>query len=279
MGIAGFDLLRQKQQQKTTADLQSSDDAIKRRFAAQGGLNTGAFVKMQDVNADKIRRAGDEAMGGINFQESQQQNQMDEAQKGRDFQSTEAQKNRDFQQQDYTFKDKVFAFDKESKLRQMDLADKQFALDKETTEFNKRLAEMEMNRPGGGLLGYGGFLGTGLGNGNFGGTVFCTELYRQGFLSPKAHKQAAIYGASILKKDPEMFFGYQIWAANVVALMQKHAWINRLMVPILKHWAMEITGKPNITGKTVLFIIKAVSKAVGVFHRLKTGYQGEQKNA
>lgn len=310
MALAEFDLLRQAQQRKTNSDMQSSDDAIKRRFAAQGGLNSGAYLKTANINANKIREDADTASQNIGFQEATAQRGIDEAQKGRDFQAGESQKGRDFQKEisdkDFAFKDKVFSFDSSSKLRELDLADKQFSLDKDTTEFNKRLALMEAdnaaNPPG--LFGQGGILGSGIGgkngfggvtnyfapglsnngggggslkktalsifapgSGGGGGTVFCTELRRQGHLTDRQHLKAAIFGARWLKRSPDMFYGYQIWATVVVRLMQRHRWINALLVPPLYCWAREITGDKNLIGRIVLALMKPISKIVGVLNR------------
>lgn len=309
MALAEFDLLRQAQQRKTNSDMQSSDDAIKRRFAAQGGLNSGAYLKTANINANKIREDADTASQNIGFQEATAQRGIDEAQKGRDFQAGESQKGRDFQKEisdkDFAFKDKVFSFDSSSKLRELDLADKQFSLDKDTTEFNKRLALMEAdnaaNPPG--LFGQGGILGSGIGGKNGfmgmtgngsgplgtvgkayttivggslggitgakagGGTVFCTELRRQGHLTDRQHLKAAIFGARWLKRSPDMFYGYQIWATVVVRLMRNHRWINALLVPPLYCWAREITGDKNLIGRIVLALMKPISKIVGVLNR------------
>lgn len=174
-----FERQREQAVQRAGATAQASGDAIKRRFAAMGGMNSGAAVKAEQIARDTANQQKEDAIAGVNAAESQdmaqkqemQANrdfQSNEAKLGRDFQSTEAQKGRDFQKGqsdiDRAFQDKVFQFDSNSKLRQLDLADKQFALGKDESEFNKRLARYEAGNKGG-LFGGGGFLGLGIGAG------------------------------------------------------------------------------------------------------------------
>lgn len=158
-----FEQLRQQQRQKFLAQKQDANDAISRRFAAMGNLNSGAAIKTQQITNQQIDEQANQADQAIGFQQAQQRTQLNEAQKGRDFQSAEAQKARD---QDLSFKDKVFAFEKDSKLKQLDLAERQFALDKDAQEFEKRLAEMEAGRKPPGL-----FDSIGIGNLGFQGAA------------------------------------------------------------------------------------------------------------
>ncbi|CAK0758175.1 hypothetical protein CCP2SC5_2480003 [Azospirillaceae bacterium] len=93
--------------------------------------------------------------------------QSQEQQDARSFQSSEAEKGRQFQgglaDKDAAMKREFFNTEQGNKLKEMDLAERQFAADKDTTEFNKRMAEIESGRENPGLMGGGGFLGTGLG--------------------------------------------------------------------------------------------------------------------
>lgn len=171
-----FQAQREKAVQRADATAQASSDALKRRFASMGNMNSGAAVKSEQLARDQANQQKEEAIAGVNAAESQdiaqkqemQANrdfQSNEAKMGRDFQSTEAQKARTFQKgesdMDRAFQDKVFQFDSNSKLRQLDLADKQFALGKDESEFNKRVARRTLGQQGG-LLGGGGFLGLGI---------------------------------------------------------------------------------------------------------------------
>lgn len=156
-----FDQQRTQVGQRVSAARQQNQDALKRRFAAIGGLNSGAAIKQQQLADDTANQQREQGMAAVNDLEAQAR----EVQVNRDFQSGEAQKQRDFQSKqsdiDRQFQDKVFQFDKESKLKQLDLQSQDLALRRDENEFNKRMAQLQADRSGG-LFGGGGFLGLGL---------------------------------------------------------------------------------------------------------------------
>lgn len=175
---------RERVQQRSVADSQQADDAIKRRFTAMGAMNSGAAVKAQQQAQEQVLQKRNEAMSSVDeaeqqraeriadrdFQSAENEKQRQFAAKegllGREFQAGEAEKGRGFQREqsgiDRAFQEKVFSFDSASKLRQMDLADKEYALKKDESEFNKNL-ERHKAANSGGLFGAGGFLGLGIG--------------------------------------------------------------------------------------------------------------------
>jgi hypothetical protein len=149
-----FEAARTRATQRATADLQQNQDALKRRFAALGGLNSGAAIKQQQLLQERSQQQREEAIQGIDAAEADRH----ENQVNRDFQAGEAEKQRGFQREqagiDRGFQDKVFSFEKESKLKQLDLAAQQFSFDKEQTLFNRKMALAEQFG-GGGLFGIG----------------------------------------------------------------------------------------------------------------------------
>jgi hypothetical protein len=163
-----FEAARTRATQRATADLQQNQDALKRRFAALGGLNSGAAIKQQQLLQERSQQQREEAIQGIDAAEADRDLQQREAQTQREFTGAEAEKQRGFQREqagiDRGFQDRMFNFDKESKLKQMDLAFKQFKLQKDESEFNKRLERYKAGHSGG-LFGGGGFLGLGIGAG------------------------------------------------------------------------------------------------------------------
>lgn len=170
-----FEGHRKMANQRAEANRQNSQDALKRRFASMGALNTGSAIKAQQLADQSSAQQKEQAMLDIDSQEQAAR----EVQANRDFQAGEAEKQRSFaageaeKQRSFTgkqadidrvFQDKVFNFDKESKLKQLDLQAQDLSLRREENEFNKRLARYQAGQTGG-LFGSGGFLGTGIGAG------------------------------------------------------------------------------------------------------------------
>lgn len=152
-GANPFAVQREQAATRIKANAQGGQEALKRRFAAAGNLNSGAAVKAQQMAENEANRQIEDANKSIDVNEAQQNYQQGEAQKQRDFQAGQANIDRGFQE-------KVFNFDSKSKLRQLDLADKDFELRKDESKFNKMVAQDQMNKTGG-LFGGGGFLGLG----------------------------------------------------------------------------------------------------------------------
>jgi hypothetical protein len=136
---------RDEAQRQTLGQQQQADDLITRRMAAIGQSGSGAAMGAQLKARGEIQAQGANALNELAGQEMQG-----------DMQEALADK-------DMSFKQGMFDVEQGNKLQELDLAKKQFLLDKDTTEFNRRMAELEMNQEDGGLLGSGGVLGTGLG--------------------------------------------------------------------------------------------------------------------
>lgn len=138
---------------------QTSQDALSRRFASLGGLNSGSAIKaMQNAREEAERQRGDQ-LQQLDAQEatdmSQRQFAAEEATRGRNLQREQFNASQDFQS-------KVFSFDSQSKLAGLDLAYKSAENDRLIGEYNKALNAYQA-RHSGGLLGAGGILGTGIG--------------------------------------------------------------------------------------------------------------------
>lgn len=163
-----YDKQRQEATQRIGVQAQQGGDALKRRFASLGGLNSGAAIKAQQLNDDNAMQAKESAVAGINATQAQDEANRDmrreETQQAQSFQSGEAQKARDFTKahndMDRQFQEKVFAADQGSKLRQLDLADKTFAFQKDQAGFENQI-KLSQDKKSGGLFGAGGFLGLG----------------------------------------------------------------------------------------------------------------------
>lgn len=91
-----YDAMRNKLAQRTSADTQQQQDAMQRRFAAQGGLNSGAAIKQQQLVAETGVQQREQGMEAINTQEGAEQRRMQEAENQKEFQSQEAGAGRQF---------------------------------------------------------------------------------------------------------------------------------------------------------------------------------------
>jgi len=165
------DLFKKQQgriQSQARAAEQGQVGAIRRRFAALGGLQSGAAIKQEQLARQGVQEQAQAAQEGLAEKQAQRDLaraeaaaqrgfQSSEAQKQREFAGTEAQKGRDFQQKlsdrDFEFRKNVFAFEKEAKLKQLDMARQQFALEADIARFNKDIAEKEQARQSRGFLG------------------------------------------------------------------------------------------------------------------------------
>jgi hypothetical protein len=88
-----FDLARKRAEQRANAE---QDDALKRRFAAMGGLNSGAYIKQQSVQADDAAKRRADVMEGIDVAESNEAQRQREVQEGREFARSERLGSQDF---------------------------------------------------------------------------------------------------------------------------------------------------------------------------------------
>ncbi len=125
---------------------QQTDDAINRRFTAMGQTGSGAAIGAQMKAREGIQANINTAKNDLAGQEMQ------------------SEMSQQLADRDFGLKKDIFENDKVNQSKQFDLAEKQFGLDSDTTAFNRRLAEMELNKKNPGLFGMGGMLGTGLGS-------------------------------------------------------------------------------------------------------------------
>jgi len=111
----------------------------------------------------------------------------------------------------------------------------------------------------------GGFISKALGGG--GGTVICTELYRQGYLSDAMLKLDAEFGSTV---DNQTYRGYRKMADPIVKLMQKSkafTWIvSRFALPWAEEMAHIVRPKifnGNRFGRLIMKIGLPLCKWVG----------------
>jgi hypothetical protein len=121
-----FDPIRRRLQNQFTRQRQTAGDALTRRFASQGMLNSGAFAKMQADQERELGQAEADAMGQVDFQEAQEAQRRREIAEGRTYQTSERLGSQEFSKG---------MFDKQHGLaeKQFDLQEKQFGFQKDQT--------------------------------------------------------------------------------------------------------------------------------------------------
>lgn len=95
--IPEFDVQRKKVEQRINADTQGQQDAMQRRFAANGMLNSGAAIKQQGILANQAQQNREDALAGVDAAEMGEQQRRQEIMDQRDFAATQAQLGRDFE--------------------------------------------------------------------------------------------------------------------------------------------------------------------------------------
>ena len=136
-----FDSRRADIDRNVRGQVQESDDVIGRRMAALGQTGSGAGIAAGQKAREAIEAQGSQARNELAGQEIQAM----EPEAARQFASTQAEK-------DMGFKRQLFDIENKNKMRELDELDRRFKLDQDTTDFNKRMAEIEANRQAPGML-------------------------------------------------------------------------------------------------------------------------------
>lgn len=114
-----YDAMRRRAQQQSRAQSDEEQDQLKRGFARTGMLNSGAYLKQQQIQSDNAMKRAAEADENIGFQEQAELQRREEVErgyqeqeKGRQFQAGESEKQRSFTKglsdEDMKFKREVF---------------------------------------------------------------------------------------------------------------------------------------------------------------------------
>ena len=101
-----------------------------------------------------------------------------------------------------------------------------------------------------------------------GDKIICAELHRQGYLDDDIYKVDEEYGKKVLKENPKLIVGYQMWANKVVKLMRKNPIYTSIVWFFAKHWTQDMAykmgyvDKTTIRGKLVSWVFTQFSYAV-----------------
>lgn len=115
MALPQYDYLRKQAKQASDTQRQESQDALSRRFAAQGMLQSGAYLKGQESVDQEANKQYQDTLGQIGFAETNEQQRQSEVKQGQDFQremqnSTQGL-SRELFDKDLAFKKEVSALD------------------------------------------------------------------------------------------------------------------------------------------------------------------------
>lgn len=95
------------------------------------------------------------------------------------------------------------------------------------------------------------------------GTVICTELHRQGYMTGEMLKKDAEHGRLVRVNNPSVFVGY-IWLARpVVKLMRKSQLFTDLISIPAMAWARDMAGEKSLAGKLINKLGNLICKPVG----------------
>jgi hypothetical protein len=131
-----FDSARNRTANQFQAKRTDTQNALQRRFAAMGNLNSGEAVKQLALANQGLADTENQAQQDINSQETQQINQTRDAEEQRALQQQALESDNDLKQQE-------FGLNKQVQQGQLDLAQKQFKRDSIDDAFNAAMAHAE----------------------------------------------------------------------------------------------------------------------------------------
>jgi hypothetical protein len=91
-----FELQRKRALEDVNKAGQQEQEALARRFASQGGLGSGSFIKQQGLQQENAFQRRQKALQDVDTQELGFKAQQQEAERAREFSAQEAGKQRDF---------------------------------------------------------------------------------------------------------------------------------------------------------------------------------------
>lgn len=154
-----YDSVRDQAKQTSNTQNQGSQEALQRRFAAMGGLNSGSYIKASQMQDQSTAQNLNSSLNNIGFQEAQQRRQLQTQEGQKAYQSQEAVKGRNAQ---LGAQYQLAGLEGQSKMASLDLGYKQAQQEAAGDQYTAALNSYQALHTGG-LLGSGGFVGTGIG--------------------------------------------------------------------------------------------------------------------
>ena len=97
----------------------------------------------------------------------------------------------------------------------------------------------------------------------FMGTVICTELYNQGYLSTEIILKDIAYGVHVRRHRPEVYVGYRLAATPIVKLMKKSKIFTKAVSMLAIPWAKNMAGESNLLGDLISNIGEPICGIIG----------------
>lgn len=88
-GLPEYDAMRRRLQSQFSTQRSTADDAMKRRFAAQGMLGSGAYQKSAEMADEQANRDQAEGLQGVDIAEQSELQRRKELGEGRQYQTAE----------------------------------------------------------------------------------------------------------------------------------------------------------------------------------------------
>lgn len=95
------------------------------------------------------------------------------------------------------------------------------------------------------------------------GTVICTELYKQGYMSHRVWLHDQDYGTWVKEKRPHVYYGYLFLARPIVKLMERSKVFTKIVSIPGMAWAKNMAGQYNILGHTISLIGEPLCGLIG----------------
>lgn len=86
------------------------------------------------------------------------------------------------------------------------------------------------------------------------GSVICTELFRQGYISDDIYMHDTNFGVLLREERPHIYCGYIMWAPTIVKLMRKSKVFTKIVAFFGVPWAVNMAYNRNLFGKVINFI-------------------------
>lgn len=104
------------------------------------------------------------------------------------------------------------------------------------------------------------------------GTVICTELHRQGYLTDDIMIRDYNFGVKLREKDHYVYDGYMTFAPTVVKIMRKSKLFSRFISLFGIAWAKDMAYNNNVFGRAINNIGFPVCRIIG---RISSSNYGE----
>ena len=107
-----------------------------------------------------------------------------------------------------------------------------------------------------------------------GGSVLCTEYFRQGLLPFSVFAADKAIGMYLQERDPHVINGYHLWSIPLTRLVIKYKLIRKIVFPFVKAWAYEMYNiknnqKSNILGRVLISLGMPICRKIGEINGYK----------